>query len=441
MPLTAIEAEVRAALAAHLQTGRRVVLGYSGGVDSELLAFLLSKLQPEFPHNSFLLVHVHHGLSQFADHWAAHCQRRAEHYKIPIVIESVKVESGPRISIEAAARSARYGAFARHLDDGDLLLTAQHQDDQVETLLLALKRGSGPQGLAAMPKSKPWRQGTHLRPLLSITRSQIEQAARLAELSHIEDDSNDDLRFDRNFLRHQVVPELNRRWPGFSSSAARSAELCGEQQQLCDELAQLDLAKLEVSGALNLNALSALSSSRQHNVVRYWLRKNQVTAPSRAKMTQMKQFWQARTDAQPELMLEAAILRRYQDCLYLIHLPEPNGLQGEVETIDDLTQPRLLANGEAWQFLEAEQGLRVRMPTMQERVSVRYGLPGRLKVSPSYRNGSRELKKVWHELGVPPWRRSQVAMLFYDDELIAALGYWACDKALVNQGVGLRIEQ
>ncbi|TKB49759.1 tRNA lysidine(34) synthetase TilS [Ferrimonas sediminicola] len=435
MSLTQLESSVRAALVAHLDSARRVVLGYSGGIDSELLASILSRLRPEFPSRPFLLIHVNHGLSASADEWAEHCRRRAELYGLPLTVTRVEVELGPRISLEAAAREARYAALNRLLLPGDLLLTAQHKDDQAETLLLALKRGSGPLGLAGMLGVQPFAGATLLRPLLGHSRREVETAAAELGLAHIEDDSNADLRFDRNFLRHEILPLLKARWPSFHHSVHRSAQLCGEQQSLCDELAAEDLTQHQVAGGgLGISGLADLSAPRRNNLVRYWLRKHNQLMPSQAQLQQLEQFWLAREDAQPTLKLGESQLRRFRDALFLVN--QAPSLADEVEMMIPGVRQQM-ANGELWCLEERLQGERLRAPRAGESVLVRYDLLGTRRVRPANRSGSRPLKKVWQELGVPPWLRGQIPMLFFGNQLVAALGYWLEQEALEPLGPGL----
>ncbi|WP_051216429.1 tRNA lysidine(34) synthetase TilS [Ferrimonas futtsuensis] len=435
MSLTQLESSVRAALAAHLDNARRVVLAYSGGIDSELLASILGRLRPEFPSRPFLLIHVNHGLSDNAESWVSHCRRRAELYGLPLTVTKVAVEQGPRISLEAAAREARYAALNQLLLPGDLLLTAQHKDDQAETLLLALKRGSGPLGLAGMLASQPFAGATMLRPLLGHSRGEVERAAAELGLAHIEDDSNTDLRFDRNFLRHKVLPLMKDRWPGFHHAVHRSAQLCGEQQSLCDELAKEDLRLHQVaSGGLAISGLAALSAPRRNNLVRYWLRKHNQLMPSQVQLQHLQQFWLAREDAQPSLKLGECQLRRFRDALYLVG--EEPSLDAELEMMIPKVRQQM-ANGEHWCLEERVEGERLRLPRAGESVLVRYDLLGTRRVRPANRNGSRPLKKVWQELGVPPWLRGQIPMLFFGDKLVAALGYWLEQEALETLGPGL----
>ncbi|WP_298440469.1 tRNA lysidine(34) synthetase TilS [uncultured Ferrimonas sp.] len=430
MPLTDNTARLEAALFSALDTATAVTLGFSGGVDSSLLALLLGRWQQRHPQVPCRLLHVHHGLSAEADQWLAHCQAQAQAYGLTFEAHKVQLQLGPRISVEAAARQARYQVFAQALAPAELLLTGHHLDDQAETLLLALKRGSGPTGLAAMATCQPLGQGQLVRPWLNHSRASIEQAAAALGLTHIDDDSNSDERFDRNFLRQRIIPQLAERWPGIKTSLARSAALCAEQQALCDELAQADYQRCQLPGQGLSLALSAdFSQARQNNLLRYFLRQHGALMPSQAQLQQLAAMWQARADSQPQLDWGRWSLKRYLGGIYLL------GRQAPAPLSTHPWQQGQLQNGQHWLLKPCYDGPRLK-PLALSRLSVRYDLPGATKLHPHTRQQRRSLKKLWQEFQVPPWQRSQVALLCYDDTVIAALGYWLEQDFLQSEGVG-----
>lgn len=252
-------------------------IAFSGGLDSSVLLHLLADWARHEDLPPLSAIHVHHGLQPAADAWPEYCAQFCARLDIPL--EVVRVQVAPGASLEQAARRVRYAAFAERLGSGEVLLGAQHRDDQAETLLLRLLRGAGVRGLAAMPASRPLGQGSLVRPLIDCSRAELQAYAQSHGLAWVEDPSNADERFSRNFLRRQVMPLLAERWPQMTASLARSASHLSEAQQLLDELAEMDL--LAARGvcalpwlplpSLDLSAVTALSDARQRNLLRHWL--------------------------------------------------------------------------------------------------------------------------------------------------------------------------
>src|SRR6187399_3693926 len=190
----------------------RVVLAFSGGVDSTVLAHLLVKQRRKL--GGLRLLHVDHGLQPASAEWSRHCARMARTWRVPFVSLRARIEHQKGESPEAAARDARYELLASAMQPGEVLVTAQHRDDQAETLLLQLLRGAGVSGLAGMPSVAAFGAGLIARPLLHVSRAEIESAARKAHLRWIEDPSNADTRYSRNFVRQRLMPLIREHWPG-----------------------------------------------------------------------------------------------------------------------------------------------------------------------------------------------------------------------------------
>lgn len=383
-------------------------------------------------------IHIHHGISAHADSWVTHCQQVCDEWQVPLVVERVRLAQGGA-GLEGEARQARYQAFRENLQAGEVLLTAQHLDDQSETLLLALKRGSGPAGLSAMPMNAAFADTRQIRPFLYDPREMLLAWAQKHALTWIEDESNQDDAYDRNFLRLRILPQLNARWPHFAEAVARSAALCGEQEMLLDELLADELSRLLSDyGALAIAPLMTMSAPKRAAILRRWLSLHNAQMPSRAMLGRL---WQevalARADASPCLNLGSFEVRRFQQQLWWVKT-----LTGQTDTVltwPDTASPLSLPDnlGE----LSLTMGGDIRSPRPDETVSVRFNAPGKLHIVG--RNGGRKLKKIWQELGVPPWRRDTTPMLFYNDILIAAAGCFvtldgACDA---DDGVQLRWER
>ncbi|QNQ53491.1 tRNA lysidine(34) synthetase TilS [Serratia liquefaciens] len=416
-------------LARQLGARRHLLVAFSGGLDSSVLLHLLVQLRQQLPELQLRAVHVHHGLSFFADRWVEHCRQQCAAWQLPLVVQYVQVD-GRQDGIEAAARAARYSAFAATLAVDETLLTAQHLDDQCETFLLALKRGSGPAGLSAMAAQTSLGNNGLLRPLLGSSRQQLEAYAQQHQLSWIEDDSNQDSRFDRNFLRLQVLPLLNQRWPHFAAATARSATLCAEQEQLLDELLAEQLhSLLDEENALAIDGLLGCSPARRFALLRRWIAARGASMPSRE---QLQRLWDevalSREDAEPQLQLGQYQIRRFRRRLYLLPL------MAELRQTClpwSLSEPLMLPDG-LGELVSGEGDIVLRAPQPLQKVSVRFSAQGKLRILG--RTHSRPIKKLWQELGIPPWQRERTPLIYYDDQLIAALGVFVSEAGQPAEG-------
>ncbi|HHA1353052.1 TPA: tRNA lysidine(34) synthetase TilS [Enterobacter ludwigii] len=418
------------AIAQAISPYRQLLVGFSGGLDSTVLLHRLKLWRDNEPDIQLRAMHIHHGLSPHADAWVAHCEAVCATWAIPLTVERVHLHD-EGLGIEAQARKARYAAFAAELQPDEALVTAQHLDDQCETLLLALKRGSGPAGLSAMPERADFAGSHLLRPLLGETRASLETWAREHGLSWIEDESNQDDRYDRNFLRLRVVPLLSERWPHFAEAAARSAMLCAEQESLLDELLSEVLAELITEqGSLTIAPLEAMSPARRAALLRRWLASHGAAMPSRAMLARLwAEVALAREDATPCVHLNGFDVRRYKGALWWVK--SSPSLADRVLDWPSLAEPLLLPC-DAGRVSLVPTG-HVRLPEPGEPVTVRFKAGGLLHIVG--RNGGRKLKKIWQESNVPPWRRDTTPLLFYGETLIAAAGVFITQEGWAETGV------
>jgi len=412
-----------------LQPYRQILVAFSGGLDSTVLLHQLVCWRQSAPDIQLRAIHVHHGLSPNADDWVRHCQQLCAQWQVPLAVVRVTL-ADDGLGIEAHARQARYDAFRDALQPGEVLATAQHLDDQSETLLLALKRGSGPAGLSAMPAVAPFAGTRLIRPLLEMSRESLMQWARQHQLRWIEDESNQDDAYERNFLRLRVLPLLKARWPHFAEASARSAALCAEQEQLLDELLADDLARLTGDeGQLAMTPMMDMSEPRRAALLRRWLAQRGALMPSRDMTARIwLEVALAREDASPVLRLGAFEVRRYQQQLWWIKtLP---ALPDTPLRWDDMRLPLPLPEGHG--VLQLVEGQTLRRPRPDETVTIRYAAPGLLHIVG--RHGGRKLKKIWQEMGVAPWLRDTTPLLFFGETLIAAAGRFVTLEGQCGEG-------
>ncbi|WP_165312079.1 tRNA lysidine(34) synthetase TilS [Vibrio ziniensis] len=399
----------------HPYSSRCFVLALSGGADSRVMLELLARYRDEFG-VSVCAVHVHHGLSKNADHWAMCCQTWCDESFVPLSVEHVHLDIKSGESIEKLARDARYAVLAKHIKDNDVLLLGQHADDQIETFLLALKRGSGPKGLSSMALSAPFSNGILLRPLLTVKRADIEDFAESNQLSWVTDESNEDVRYERNFIRHQITPILSDRWPSIHQAVQRSAELCAEQQALLEELLREELKHtLYSDGSLKIDVLDEKSDGVRRQIIRQWLTTHKMTMPSR-KHTEM--IWlevaSSTVDANPKLKLGDREIRRFDNRLYCVD--EYRDISAWKSSI--VVEQKLLLPDELGTLSIVTQQGGIGLPERLDDLWVSFNPEG-LSACPVGRAGSRKLKKLFQEYGVPSWLRRRIPILMYQDKVVA----------------------
>ncbi|HHM04893.1 MAG TPA: tRNA lysidine(34) synthetase TilS [Gammaproteobacteria bacterium] len=413
-------------LQAHLPAARLLV-AYSGGRDSHVLLHALASVRDGLP--PLAAVHIDHGLQATSAAWAAHCRQVCQALGVDYLGRQVTVRAAPGESPEAAARRARYRALRQCVEQGTLLLTAHHRDDQAETLLLQLLRGAGPHGLAAMPEAAAFGDGLHLRPLLDYSRAQLARYAAGQMLHWIDDPSNEDTRFDRNHLRHALIPGIAERWPGAGRALARAAGHQAEAAALLDQLAAGDLVQAAgtTPGTLSIASLLTMDGPRRRNLLRYWLKEKGLPLPNAARLLHIEQnVLRARADAEPLVHWPGAEVRRYRDALYAGPPLPPIDPEFAVEW--SLTGPLILPDGTRLRARRGEgEGIRLAC-CPGGRVTVRYRRGGE-RCRPAGRGGTRPLKKLLQEQGVPPWARERLPLLYHGAALLAVAGVLVCEPA------------
>ena len=431
-------------------TALPLVIAYSGGVDSQVLLHVLAKLSLKKQiENPITVCHVNHGLSASAQAWQIFAQQQCLKLNLPLITCNVNVKAQKQQSLEALARDARYNALKTVNSGKSIIMTGHHRDDQSETFLLALKRGAGLKGLSAMSQGSLLGNHILLRPLLDVSRKMIVDYAKAHTLNWVEDESNTDTRFDRNFIRQRIMPLLTERWPSINNTINRSAAHCLEGQDLLDELAEQDLAELKLTEAsLQVSLLAKLSKARFNNVIRFFLAKNNCLMPSTEQLMQLRQQLLAGDDKNPAVKVGDHYLRRYKQTLVLtaafvdisdwqqvidlsgkelmvgvrIALPDNLGQLTFSRCENPLTVKKSVESGEAQHISLAKAN---------QRVTVRFSHENP-KCLPDYRQHSRPLKKVLQELNIAPWQRKRIAFLYYDDVLVAAIGHFVCQSYVVQ---------
>lgn len=449
---------------------RPIIVAYSGGIDSQVLLHALAQLKREHSlPNSLSVCHINHGLSCNAKIWQLAAENFCQQLSLPIQVVEVNVKEIIGESLEALAREARYKAIKACSPNDALIVTGHHLDDQSETFLLALKRGAGLKGLSAMAETVKLHFGSTLtsaeetkqqlliRPLLKVSRNEINRYALAHKLSWVEDESNEDLRFDRNFIRHQIMPLLTKRWPAMLTTIKRSSEHCQEGQLLLTELAQQDLLTCQLSvSSLSVNELTKLSRARFNNLVRYFLELNHCLMPSTKQLQQIQLQLFAASDKTPEIKVSNYWLRRFKGVLVITpdylnlntwqHHFSPENLQElkqVIELPDKLGQlyfevkTTAIKSSQSYNQQSSNNDLNIvqylKPPLTTQEVTVRFSHDNP-RCLPDFRQHSRDLKKILQELNIAPWQRKRIPFIYYDNLLVGAVGHFICKEYLAKEG-------
>jgi tRNA(Ile)-lysidine synthase len=416
-------ASLRAVLDVHTPAGATgLVVALSGGADSAGLLRAAAGVGDAFRGLPLRAVHIDHGLQAAAASFREACAALCAALHIPLTVIAVAVDAPPGSSLEAAAREARYAALAAELSPGECLLTAHHALDQAETLLLQALRGAGVKGLAAMPVCRPLGGGWHLRPLLEVPQAALLAWTAKGAGDAVQDPMNQDPRFDRSYLRHQIWPLIEARWPGSAAALARTAHHAAEAQAMLDATAEFQVSRLRDGDALSVPGLRALTRSERINALRYWLCESGVEPPSTARLTEaLRQVLDAQDDHMPAIPWGSCALRRYRQRIF-ITAAEPPELAGAL---------RWRVAGDA--RIELGPGLGTLRWVMQsggldperlpEFLTVRRRVGGET-IRPGALANTQTVQHLCQAQGVLPWMRDALPLVFAGDVLIAVADLW-----------------
>jgi tRNA(Ile)-lysidine synthase len=414
-------AHLCAVLEAHAPAGATgLVVALSGGADSASL--LAAARDLGFRSLSLRAVHVDHGLQAAAAAFREGCAALCAALDVPLTVIPVIIETPPGVSVEAAARDARYAAFAGELKPGECLLTAHHREDQAETLLLQALRGAGLKGMSAMPPCRALGRGWHLRPVLDVPQAELLAFGAHVAGASVIDPMNQDLRFDRGYLRRQVWPLIDARWPGAGTALSRTARHLAEAQALLECAAEADVGRLRDGDALSLPGLRALKSSERINALRSWLCEAGVEPPSTARLTEaLRQMFEADADHLPVIAWSHCALRRYRQRIFLTPTQPPclEGTRRWSAAPDARLELGPGLGGLRW--VAHSGGIDARR--LPETLSVRRRAGGEV-LKPGPQATTQSLQHLCQLQGVLPWLRDALPLVFADGALIAVGDLW-----------------
>jgi tRNA(Ile)-lysidine synthase len=426
-------ASLRAVLDAHIPSGATgLVVALSGGPDSSSLLAAASALGATFRGLPLRAVHIDHGLQSAAASFCDACAALCEALKVPLAVISVLVEVPPGGSIEAAARDARYDALRLELGPGECLLTAHHSDDQAETMLLQALRGAGLKGMSAMPICRPFGRGWHLRPVLEVTQGELLAFGTGLNGVSVTDPMNEDLRFDRGYLRRRVWPLIKSRWPGVGTALSRTARHVAEAQQLLDRAGAADVGRLRDGDALSVPGLRALGAGERINAIRYWLCEAGVEPPSTARLIEaLRQIFAAKADHLPAIVWGDRALRRYRQRIFLTASCPPR-LEGSQHWVVS-PESRLGLKPNMGELRWVTQAGGVDLRRLPETLIVRRRAGGEA-LKPGAKARTQSVQHLCQSQGVLPWMRDALPLVFAGGALVAVADLWLDARWCVPPG-------
>ena len=408
-------------------------VAYSGGVDSHVLLHLLAS-SDLIDLSRLHAIHIDHGLQADSELWVSHCEQVASGLNVGFHCVRVAVNEVSKLGLEAAARAVRYQAIADNVPAGDVVLLAQHQEDQAETFLLQLLRGAGVKGLSGM-SSDFMLEGKHVvRPLLAISQGEVVVYAQEHGLVWVEDPSNIDTGFNRNYLRQCVWPLLEARWPSAAKSLSRSATYCAEADALLSELASIDFLTMGVDlseATIPVTALLDLSPARARNLIRYVLGELDLAMPSAVILQRiLDEVCLAAEDRVPVVSWANIDARRYRDTLYFLS-PQIDQDPTEYHLCSG-PGDILLSDGRVMTWLEVEKvGISEALFEQGLKLGFRQGGETIQLVGHAHH---KSLKQLYQEWAIPPWEREHIPLLFCGDRLLAVVGYGFSEKCALLTG-------
>lgn len=407
------------------------LIAYSGGLDSTTLLYQFVQLRKLY-NFSLRAVHINHGFNNESDNWQIHCHKQCIIWNVPFICEYLQIKK--KNNLEAIARKNRYSIFLKHLKKNETLLTGHHIDDQCETFLLALKRGSGPLGLSSMSQKRDiGNKNKLIRPFLDISKNKIKKYAIKNKLSWIEDETNFDSYHDRNYLRNKIIPIFINRWPYFNKTVYRSAKLCQEQEKAIHELTKPILNKIILNdNSIIIEKLKKFHHSCRNILLRKWLIKITNIIPSKDFIERIwKEIVESRIDRSPQLKIKDYKIQRYRKKIYLI---KNHSSLKNIKISWNKPWKKLILPQNIGYIQVNKKGLELRKPLLKEKVTIRFFFETKDK-----NLSTKKMKKIWHKFSIPPWERNKIPMIFYNEQLVCIIGIIITQKGICKKNLGWHI--
>ncbi|CAL4319370.1 tRNA(Ile)-lysidine synthase [Buchnera aphidicola (Protaphis terricola)] len=401
------------------------LIAYSGGMDSTVLLYQLLKLKKTNPDINIRAIHINHNINNYSKKYQKHCIKICEKNQIPLIIEKIYLTITK--NIESELRIQRYNLIYKNLLNHEILLTGHHLNDQCETFFLSLKRGSGPTGLSGMSYETNFGKSKIIRPFLHIKKKKLEIWANKNNLIWIQDYTNYNINYDRNFIRHKIFPILEKKWPFFLKNCFRTMTICNEENQLKKILLDEKIKKfLHFNECLNIKNFKNLQEELCKSLIRYWISlKNIKALPYKTIQKIYDEILCQPKKNNIRIILKKNEIRKYKNSLYFIK-KQPN-IKNKIIFWHDTNNKLTLPNNLGYIIKNSKkEGFNIPIAKKTECINIRFQYKGKILILG--KNKRQEIKKIWQEYNIPPWLRNQIPLLFYNNQLISALGVF-----IINQ--------
>ncbi|QCI19693.1 MAG: tRNA lysidine(34) synthetase TilS [Buchnera aphidicola (Brevicoryne brassicae)] len=405
------------------------LIAYSGGLDSTVLLHQLIEIKKITPDIKIRAIYINHNLTLLAKKWIKHCKKHCKIYQIPLTIKDIDIHQNKN-KTEEQLRIKRYSIIYNHLLSEEILLTGHHMNDQCETFFLSLKRGSGPTGLSSMSFETILGNKTIIRPFLNKTKKELELWANRKNLKWIEDFSNFNINHDRNYIRHNIIPVLEKRWPFFLKNCFRTIKICRKETILLNDLLLEKIQNfIKFDNSLNIKSFQNIKKETCTAFIRRWIRLQTIKMPSYKNIECIyHQMILSRKDANPKIVLDENEIRRYKKSLYFIKTPP---ILNSTFLFWHKKNSKLILPNNLGNLTQDNQGMSLPKPRKNQLVNIRFQYEGKILILG--RDKKRKIKKIWQEKNIPPWLRNQIPLLFYNNIFISALGVFIVNTKYTNK--------
>ncbi|CAL4318766.1 tRNA(Ile)-lysidine synthase [Buchnera aphidicola (Periphyllus testudinaceus)] len=399
---------------------KKFLVAYSGGIDSTVLLYKLLEIKKK-KNIKIRAIHINHQIYKESKKWSKHCKKICIKNKIKFIEEKIFLK---KKNIESQARKKRYQIFKKNLLSEEILLTGHNLDDQCETLILSIKRGSGPKGLSSISYKKKFFKNILIRPLLEFSRSKIEKWAKKKKLKWINDHSNNNLSYDRNFIRHKIMPIIKKRWKFFPKNCLRTTQLIHNEHKLLNNFIHPIIKKnLYKKKALYLKNIKKLNIKMQYFIIRKWINIQKKKLPSLIFLKNIiKNVINNKKKKNPKIVLKKYEIWKYQNHLFWIKKKPTikNYIIFWHPPFKKLILPKNFGYLKMIKKKYSKNKLYIKKPKKNQLIIIKFQT--NKKIQTHQNKTKKKIKKIFNEFKIPPWKRKKIPLLFYNNKLISIIG-------------------